>query len=206
MDQYGHRPPEQPPPQAPGQPPQWPPNMAPGAGPAPAAAPSPVPDRAQIEAAVQQRMRVESQMKSGANWFFWIAGLSLVNTVLLLSGSKWTFIIGLGVTQIVDSFAAGLGQMGIVVALCIDVVIAGVFAGFGVLSRKRQAWACVVGMVLYGLDGLLFLLFQDWLSLGFHAFALYGIFKGLQAMNELRRMEQAAMPVYPGHMGGPPYV
>ena len=32
----------------------------------------------------------------GARWFWWIAALSLVNTVLIHSGSQTSFVIGLG--------------------------------------------------------------------------------------------------------------
>lgn len=41
-------------------------------------------------------------------------------------------------------------------------------------------------MVLYLLDGLLFLLVQDWLSLGFHGFALYSMFHGYTALRRLK--------------------
>jgi len=40
-------------------------------------------------------------------------------------------------------------------------------------------------MILYGIDGLLFLFVQDYLSIGFHVFALYGIYKGFAASREL---------------------
>ena len=42
-------------------------------------------------------------------------------------------------------------------------------------------------MVLYALDGLLFLLVGDWISIAFHAFALVCIGKGYQALRTLRR-------------------
>ncbi len=51
----------------------------------------------------------EAQLKSGASWFYWIAGLSAVNTISALSGSNWRFMFGLGITQIIDAFAAQAG-------------------------------------------------------------------------------------------------
>src|ERR1044071_6443875 len=42
---------------------------------------------------------LEKQLKGGGSWFYWIAGLSLVNSVLALSGSETRFILGLGITQ-----------------------------------------------------------------------------------------------------------
>jgi hypothetical protein len=40
-------------------------------------------------------------------------------------------------------------------------------------------------MVLYTLDGMIFLLGPDWLALGFHAFALFCIFNGYRALRRL---------------------
>src|SRR5437016_14082822 len=41
---------------------------------------------------------LEKQLKSGGSWFYWIAGLSLINSAIALSGSGMRFILGLGVT------------------------------------------------------------------------------------------------------------
>jgi len=38
-----------------------------------------------------QRASLAQAMKSGGNWFFWIAGLSLITSVLSVSGSNWRF-------------------------------------------------------------------------------------------------------------------
>src|SRR5881394_752088 len=35
-----------------------------------------------------------SHLKSGASWFYWIAALSLINSISAASGSSWRFIIG----------------------------------------------------------------------------------------------------------------
>jgi hypothetical protein len=55
-----------------------------------------------------QRARLAHTLKSGGNWFFWIAGLSLITSILSLSGANWRFFLSLGITQIIDGFAAGL--------------------------------------------------------------------------------------------------
>jgi hypothetical protein len=44
-------------------------------------------------------------------------------------------------------------------------------------------------MLLYFVDGLIFLLVQDWLSIGFHAFALFCIFGGYASMKKLAQLE-----------------
>src|SRR5688572_28411552 len=52
------------------------------------------------------QQHLEMRLKSGASWFYWIAGLSIINSIAALSGAGWGFIVGLGVTQIVDEFAS----------------------------------------------------------------------------------------------------
>jgi hypothetical protein len=139
-------------------------------------------------------LRVEGQFKAGANWFFWIAGLSMVNSVIFLSGSEGGgFVVGLGITQLFDAIGAEIssetGNIGTIITTVLSVIVAGFFVLFGIFARKRFAWAFIVGMVLYALDGLLFLMVQDLFSMGFHALALYFIFGGLKAMGKLNQME-----------------
>jgi len=35
---------------------------------------------------------------NGVSWFFFVAGLSVVNSLLVLFGADWSFIFGLGIT------------------------------------------------------------------------------------------------------------
>ena len=138
-----------------------------------------------------ERMNIENRHKNGANWFYWIAGLSLINSIIFLSGSNWNFVIGLGITQLID----GIGQTfepgiaGKAFLFILDAIAAGVFIVFGILSRKGQNWVFILGMILYAMDGLLFIVVQDWLSIGFHVFALYCIFSGYKASRKIKEME-----------------
>jgi hypothetical protein len=47
-------------------------------------------------------------------------------------------------------------------------------------------------MGLYAIDGLLLLLFKDYLSVAFHAWALYRMSPGLKLLPILRRLDEAA--------------
>ena len=48
-----------------------------------------------------------AQLKNGANWFYWIAGLSLVNSAIFAFGGHVSFIAGLAYTQIIDAVERG---------------------------------------------------------------------------------------------------
>ena len=131
--------------------------------------------------------------QSGGNWFFWIAGLSLFNSVIVLMNGRWSFLAGLGVTQFIDGIARALspnlGSAALALALLLDLAAAGVIVLFGVMARRRHAWAFLLGMILYAVDGLLFVVVQDWLSLAFHAYALYCIYRGFSANNRLNELQ-----------------
>ena len=137
-----------------------------------------------------ERANLERQFHSGADWFFWIAGLSLVNTFIMLAGGNLSFVVGLGITQLADIIANQFGGITKFIALGFDLFVACVFAGFGLLARRKNNWAFITGMILYGLDGLLYLLAFDLLAIGFHVLALYCLFTGLKANNKLRAFEE----------------
>ena len=186
-------------------------NTSPSAAPTPASAPSaspsaPAPAASDPSAStlnisgsgssVLQYEIAEQTAKSysGANWFFWIAGLSLVNSVIVLMNGQWSFLAGLGVTQIIDGMAQALlprlGTTATVLALVMDLAAAGVVVTFGLMARQGHGWAFILGMILYALDGLIFLLVGALLSLAFHAYALYCIYRGYAANNRLRQIRE----------------
>jgi hypothetical protein len=127
-----------------------------------------------------------AQCRSGATWFYWIAGLSLINSIVAFSGSNWRFMLGLGITQVLDGVGTGMGSSGKVVVLVLDLLVAATFILFGVFAHKRHTWAFVVGMILFALDGLIFLLVQDWLGVAFHVFVLYCLFRGFSGCRALK--------------------
>ncbi len=131
--------------------------------------------------------------QSGARWFYWIAGLSVINTIALHAGSDRTFIIGLGITQVLDVIARDIGGFAPVIAIVLDVLFTGLFVLFGYFGVKGRPWAFLVGMVLYALDGIIYVLAQEWLSVGFHIFALFGIFSGWKALRAYH--DRALRPV-----------
>ena len=144
--------------------------------------------------AVTEMAKQTQLVRSGANWFIWIAGLSLVNTVLFVAGSQWNFFLGLAATQVSDEFGKVVitGTTGIVLALAVDIVIAAIFVGLGLMSRNGTLWAFIVGMVLIVLDALLLVWVQDWAAVAFHALALFFIIRGFQAARQLAALRTAA--------------
>jgi len=147
-----------------------------------------------------QLAQLSQRFQSGAKWFYWIAALTFITSVIGLLGGGWRFFLSLGVTQIIDGIATGLsadfGNATKVIAIVLDIFVTAIFAGFGLLASKRQLWAYVLGMVVFLLDGLLSLAFFDVIGIIVHGFVLFVMFRGFQAGRELaalkRTMAQAA--------------
>jgi hypothetical protein len=137
------------------------------------------------------------QFRSGANWFYWIAGFSLINSIVSLTKGNWNFLIGLGSTQILDAIAAAFAKDAAAATATIikafsfglDIMVALLFVLVGWLANKRRGWAFLVGMFLYLLDGILFVFVQEWKSVAFHVFALVCIFTGYAALRKIRELE-----------------
>jgi hypothetical protein len=155
----------------------------------------PTPDDA---AASAERRQLQAKFRGGANWFFWIAVLSVINSVILLAEGDRQFVVGLGITQVANGIAIEVAKqspdaatIAKGIAFAFTCLTAGFFAAIGAGSRKGWIWVFAVGSVFYLFDGLLCLLFGDWMSFGFHLFALYGISTGLIACRKLQAADCA---------------
>src|ERR1700740_1421511 len=86
-----------------------------------------------------QKLRAEQMVKGGASWFLWIAGLSIVNSIIGMAGGGGDFIVGLGVTQVGDIIAHTGGSCGVV----FDPTITGFWVGYsccsGISPRRARA-------------------------------------------------------------------
>ena len=134
-----------------------------------------------------------SRYKSGANWFYWIAGLTLVTSFLSFTGADWRFLISLGTTQVIDAMAAEFSDEGgtlKIIAMVLDVILAGVFVVFGVLANKKLLWAYILGMAIFVLDGLVSLVVQDWIGAIAHVVVLIFMVPGFMAGRKLVEIEE----------------
>src|SRR5579859_2749666 len=71
---------------------------------------------------------LEQRLARSANWFYWIAGLSLVN--VFAAKSSFQFVLGSGAVEAAPAFGA-------TAAIVIDVCIIGGFAILGFLAARR---------------------------------------------------------------------
>lgn len=148
---------------------------------------------AQAQAGLLNQYLKQAYDAAGSN-FYSIAVFSLINTVISLFNGNIYFPIGLGITQIIDAISHALRReipesnavfFGVGAAL--DLAIFGAVAAFGYFIKKRVKWLVPLGGVLYLLDGLLILVFQDWIGAAFHAYFLYRIWQAWQAIQKISK-------------------
>jgi hypothetical protein len=148
---------------------------------------------------MQGRIAIENTHQSGASWFYWLAALSLINSIIAAAGGAWSFLFGLGATQLVDAmvlYSADEGGDVLAVAkaigLVVNIGIAGMFVLFGWLAKRRNTVVFILGMALYGLDSFLLLWAEDFLGVAFHVWVLFSLVRGLKACRLLNSMDRAA--------------
>lgn len=119
-------------------------------------------------------------VQSAARWFWWIAALSLINTVLTLTGTKMQLVVGLGMTLVSDVTFGGASAIGFL----IDAVALAFFFVIGLLAQRGQLWAFYLGIAVYAVDALVYVRFQDWMPVAFHGIVIYFIVRGLLVLRQ----------------------
>jgi hypothetical protein len=138
-----------------------------------------------VETQSAEMHALKPKIDGGASWFFWVAGLSLVNALATAFGSTWGFVIGLGFSQVLSAAAASANEADstslFVVAWAANIALLAGFAAIGWFARKPSALLFGIGLVIFALDTLIFLIAQDWMGVAFHGLALFFMWQGFSA-------------------------
>lgn len=155
--------------------------------------PSSTLDPIQVEK-VKAQIRRDARFKNGVTWFYWIAALSVINSIIYTAGGTITFVVGLGATQVIDGLASGFAErLGSNwaylkdIGLLLDVIVAAIYALFGFLGKKHHRAPIIIGFILYILDAGITLICKDYFGALFHILALVGIFGAIKVLNEERK-------------------
>ena len=132
-----------------------------------------------------------ARVKRGANWFYWIAALSLINSLAYVSGAQFHFLAGLGLTELADaiidvSIKQGAPASLRAISIVFDLIAVIGLALAGYFANKFFRTAFIIGIIVYAIDGLLVLVIGDFFMAAFHAFALYSLIRGYLACRELK--------------------
>jgi hypothetical protein len=99
-------------------------------------------------------------IQSSARWFWWIAGLSLVNAVMFYSGSDTNFVIGLAMTTLESVYFTDQP----VIAYLLIALTIGLYLYVGLEAKKANLWAFYLGLAVYIIDAMLYINYEAWMS------------------------------------------
>jgi hypothetical protein len=140
------------------------------------------------EQKIRAEIKRENKIKGGTSWFFIIAILSIVNSIVFYTDGSIYFIFGLGITQFIDgffyAFSDYFGNLTMIVSVLLNAGLVGLFIYIGLMARKFKNWAFITGMILYGLDTIVFIMFNDQIGILAHVFAFTSIFMSYRALRE----------------------
>lgn len=130
-----------------------------------------------------------SQRNNGISWFYWITGLSLINTCINVFDGGYSFIVWLWYTQFLDAIVILFRDDGNRIAMTLvffaSLLVSGFFALSAYLTEHGKKWWYLIAMILYIIDMFVYLYVGDYVGIGFHIFALVYIYRGYVAHRQL---------------------
>ena len=90
------------------------------------------PEEAKKQALEEEAAILHQKFRNGVSWFYWIAGLSIVNSLMIMVADR-AFIFGLGITQITDAVFAQAPN-GMIISLVVPSMISNPF--FSICCRS----------------------------------------------------------------------
>ena len=140
----------------------------------------------------------DPKVTSAATWFFWVAGLSLVSMIMHATGFNFSFMVSMGVTEILGYVAVQSPSPLVKLfawTVCIFVILVVGFCGY--FSSRKFTWAFVVGIGILLLDCLvLFSMLPDSIpSILFRMWAVYALIGGFQALRAQKSRERLGQVV-----------
>lgn len=136
-----------------------------------------------------QEIIIDEDVKKGAHWFYWKAGLTVINSVLMMAGIYWQFFLGLAIPQLIHGFLIGFSQMEVSdglssfhgPVLVISFVSSILMGIIGKQASKAKKWAFILGIIIFSFDGLVYLLAFSIFGVIIHGYAIYRLSKGYSA-------------------------
>ncbi|RJO62815.1 MAG: hypothetical protein C4542_01830 [Dehalococcoidia bacterium] len=126
-----------------------------------------------------QTAALDYRVRSGADQFYWIAGLGVANSILYAINAVLFFPMGLAVTQLLTAISRSQTlEMRAVSGLAV-LVFLGIFLLSGYYARKGELWAFILGGAVYLFDAVLLIILGDWFAAAIHGFFLYYIIRGI---------------------------
>jgi len=150
------------------------------------------PEKENVETDQKQELKdPEKIFNASMSWFSVVAVLSIINTLLIIGNTGWSFIFGLTSTQFLDySWRLHFSEyflLDLIISIILYLFILASVALAGFLAKKRYMWAMWLGLIFLVLDGCLSFYIQDYWGVGFHAFVIFQIARGYTALRQAHK-------------------
>lgn len=151
-------------------------------------------DNKPIDRVEEEKARYYANFKSGASWFFWLGAISLVNMIMQYkskSESPIRFAVGFSVIKWLETnpvtFIKNVSPR--VIAMTVGVLYVVILVGLGLLARRRNKPAYLVGTILYALDIIPGVLLSDMYAVVFHLIVIGFLIWGFVNFLKLEKLE-----------------
>ncbi len=133
-----------------------------------------------------EQTKQSKQLAGGISWFLWIGILSALNIIAVIFQQNISFVTGLGLNYgilgVMDGIHRALGVDLMSLGYFLTFLVSGVFIWIWRKSKQQNKNYYLTGLILYGVDTLIFLFLKQWYSFGFHILALSGLYVGYKAL------------------------
>ncbi|MBS1994074.1 MAG: hypothetical protein JSS83_26370 [Cyanobacteria bacterium SZAS LIN-3] len=141
------------------------------------------------------------KIASSAGWFLWIAGCTFINIILYSIKNDTRLVLGATTVEVAaiifNDLSALSPEVKIIITYVIGIIGSGIYLALMKPASQGRIWAFVIGIVLYGLDGVANVLMQAWMGTAIHAWGLYSLAGGVQAAMALKKLNPPSEPAEP---------
>jgi len=144
-----------------------------------------------IETEKKEQLEQKRLILGGTSWFLWIGILSALNLIALIIHQNLQFIAGLGINYLILGMMEGIRRVTgvnlILLGYTLTFLVSGLFIFIWKKSKQENKSIYLTGLIIYGLDTIIFVFTKEWFSLGFHVFALLMLGNGYNALIAKKR-------------------
>ena len=139
-----------------------------------------------IETKKNEKPTQKKTVSGGASWFLWIGILSMINLIFLITQQNVQFLVGLGLNYVILGISDGIRismEIDLMpLAYVLTFIVSGLYLLIWHKSKNENKTAYLIGLIIYGLDTVVFVFSKDWFCLGFHIFAIIMLSTGYNAL------------------------
>lgn len=141
-----------------------------------------------IDTEKEERIKQNRIISGGASWYLWIGILSILNLLSIILQQNIHFFAGLGIHYVIlgitDGFRRATSINLMPLGYVISLLVSGLFILIWKYSKKENKTIYLSGLIIYGMDTIIFYFNKDWYGLGFHILAIIMIYTGYKTLTD----------------------